>query len=419
MVPPLASAPPGRARPAGDTWESAQRPPPRRFEPDLVRVVALLLVVVIHATPWPQRAGAAGPFYSGLALWSRSSVPLFVVLSGVLLAPSSERRVNGAAFWGRRLSRTLLPWIPWAVLYFAVEVVFRGLSPSPQGNWDWWAGGAGHLYFLLLIPQLYCLLLIWPRSERGRTVALAIAIAVQLALQLVRVLIRLPPPGNDLTLNFGFELAPFWVGYFALGIWAGPRLRRLSGGLSAWTVCLGAMVAASALLFWAPLGPVARDWGPWVRGTGAFLRPALLPLTASLTALLWLGGRRLADSAVWLRTAVASAGRHALGIYIVHPLALLALGTVLQRLGGPLALEQGLPGSLLPFALLVAFALAVGWAATHFLASFRYSAWTVGEAAEHRPGAPAAPHPLCPGPQPEPVSGVSAPAQPARSAGSI
>ena len=75
--------------------ECAGRPGPRTVarlrEADLVRAAAAVLVVVIHCLPWPaQSQGLAHTVYPEAGLLARVSVPLFVVLSGLLLAHSER-----------------------------------------------------------------------------------------------------------------------------------------------------------------------------------------------------------------------------------------------------------------------------------------------------------------------------------------
>ncbi len=348
----------------------------------MVRAVALLLVVVIHCAAWPaQRSGAPHLLYPGLTLASQVSVPLFVVLSGLLLSHVGGGQTRRWAFWRRRLGRTVGPWVCWAAVFFAIAVLGAHMSPNPVRTWGWWAGGAGHLYFLLLIPQLYLLLLVWPRGRRASAVALVVAGAVQVGLQLLRVLAPLHGPAATILLDFGFEEAPLWVGYFALGIFLGRHQGWLGSGARWAPAVLALAVASEVVLFVGPVGLIARHWGPWVGGTGAFLRPTLLLTTALVFTLLWWAAPALLGrGGRGMRRVVAEGSRHSLGIYIVHPLFLLVVGPQLQRAPAPLSLEQGLPGSLLPFAVLVAGAAVSGWWVSRLLAASRWTAWTVGVA---------------------------------------
>ena len=318
--------------------------------------------------------------YSAIDLLARVSVPLFVVVSGLLLARRYPRIDAPLHFWQRRLKRTLLPWVLWAAIFFALTVGVGGMSPDPAQDWGWWTGGAGHLFFLVLIPQLYLLYLIWPKSRRGSTWALLIAVAVQLTLQLARVWLPIHGGwGKILLLDYGYEEAPLWVGYFGLGIFLGLR-PGWSPRLAAARWLAGPLTVGAALLLLAGLpGKIAVNWGPWVNGTGAFLRPSLLLLTAIVLYDLWAVApvaNRLGGAV--LRRAVRSLSQNSLGIYIVHPIWLLGAGPLLEVMPRPLSLQEALPWSLLPMAVLVLSSTAFGLAGAAALARTRYTAWSVG-----------------------------------------
>ncbi len=371
-----------RSRPAPDRRQTAAGQPRRSGAADLIRAVAVVLVVLIHAASWANPSGEGGPFYSDLMLLARVALPLFVILSGYLLGRSWLVRGADQRFWWRRIRRTLLPWTAWAVVYFWATVGLTGMSPDPARTWGWWAGGAGHLYFLLLIPQLYLLMLLWPRGGRRATVALAACLLIQVGLQLTRVMVAPASPVGAVLLNYGFEFGPLWIGYFALGLWAAPRLRELRWPLWGGAVTWCAVLLSSALLLVDPLGLVARSWGPWVGGTGGFLRPSLLPLSVSLWLGLWWAAPRLLNPRRGqLGRGVESVSRHALGIYIIHPLFLFGLGPLLEDTPRPLNLHQTWPGSLLPVLVLAAFALGAAWASSALLQRFRPTAWAIGEPA--------------------------------------
>jgi peptidoglycan/LPS O-acetylase OafA/YrhL len=360
---------------------------PHLRQADLVRALAAVLVVVIHCAPWPSHAtGAAASGYGALSLASRVSVPLFVVLSGMMLAYTRAPAATGSGFWAKRLRRTLLPWVPWALIYFALTVIF----PDPAQSWGWWTGGAGHLYFLILIPQLYLLFLVWPRGTRGCLVAAAVAVTVQVAVQLLRVALPIHGGlGQVVLLDYGFEEAPFWVGYFAIGVVFGLHPDWLGrGGRWRWLLLPGVALAV-ALLFAGLPSRIAVNWGPWVHGTGGFLRPSLLLLTVLVFLGAWNVSGALMGSVRGGRNRLTrTLSDHSLGIYIIHPAFLLFAGPLLELTPWPLSLQEGLPWSLLPFAVLVAGATAFGWGLTRILSSFRATAWAVGESPARHPSPP-------------------------------
>ncbi|MGL4331724.1 MAG: acyltransferase [Bacteroidales bacterium] len=103
---------------------------------DLLRVLACFLVVMAHACdPFvAQFDNNRFEFLSG-ALWGsllRPCVPLFVMMTGVLLLPL---RMDMRSFYSKRLSRIIVPLIFWSlispVLYY-IYLNFGGETTSPN-----------------------------------------------------------------------------------------------------------------------------------------------------------------------------------------------------------------------------------------------------------------------------------------------
>lgn len=103
---------------------------------DLVRVVACFLVVFAHCVdPFVGNLDSNYTEFLTGAFWGslfRSCVPLFVMISGVLLLPV---KMDMNTFYRRRLSRVVFPLVVWSVLlpllyflYFAAGV--QTLSPN-------------------------------------------------------------------------------------------------------------------------------------------------------------------------------------------------------------------------------------------------------------------------------------------------
>jgi surface polysaccharide O-acyltransferase-like enzyme len=129
---------------------------------DLTRVAAMFLVVMIHVSgqltnAWGQIPDAQwiiADIYGGLA---RISVPLFFMISGYLLLPRSESLRD---FCTKRMTRVLVPFIVWSLIYLAW---FCGghpgtCTPNLVANLLLVQGTYYHLWFLYVLTSVYLVL---------------------------------------------------------------------------------------------------------------------------------------------------------------------------------------------------------------------------------------------------------------------
>ncbi len=96
---------------------------------DWLRVYATIMVVTIHVAAnyiginylEGKTAWISANFYESLA---RSSVPLFVMISGALLL-SSKQEINYPQFLKKRVSKILIPLVAWSFIYYCYQVFVR------------------------------------------------------------------------------------------------------------------------------------------------------------------------------------------------------------------------------------------------------------------------------------------------------
>ncbi len=330
---------------------------------DALRALAALGVIVVHTSAWPSQSGGAdGAVWYSTTLVARFCVPAFVLLTGLVLAYRYGDQKLGREFLLRRTRRSVVPWLVWAPIFIVFDILVSGqVDPTWSSVRDWWSSGGGHLYFLVLVPQFYVLMLLWPARRRPTVILTLALLAVMVGLDTYRL--YAPISGGALhqaVLDHGFLEFPFWIGYFAIGIAAGRMLAARDGrGWPAWPF-VAAIPLATAALLWVDTRGMANS--PYASGTGAFLRPLLVPLTLCICAAVVFGAPAVLSRMPRLGRATSVLSRHSLGVYIVHPILLTFLGrwtfdTTQAHLPLSIPLFIGLTGATAISALVVAWAL--------------------------------------------------------------
>lgn len=121
----------------------------RSFALDLIRAVAILMVVADHG-------GFLPPMWRNLLLVAvGSGAMLFMALSGALLLP-----VEGSyrKFLLRRVRRVLVPYLFWFVVLVGVRMAQGALEPEYglyMLRWGWLTPFYGYLWFIFIITALY------------------------------------------------------------------------------------------------------------------------------------------------------------------------------------------------------------------------------------------------------------------------
>jgi peptidoglycan/LPS O-acetylase OafA/YrhL len=302
---------------------------------DIFRGLAILAVVGIHVLghilPNLHQPGA---FWLGTALLNRAlqfAVPAFLTLSAFLNIRPLWRGEPLGRFARKRLLRALWPYVLWTLLY----ALFRYREHLDDLGfavvWDWLLTGNAyyHLYFLLLVLQLYVLLPLLAPMFRKRPGILPVALvtlAVQMAVYFInRRTLLLTSPGSVIL---------WYLPSVALGCWLATRSDRLREtvrrGTPAAFVVTGLAGAVYLylglrLLQEQPLSTLAYQASLWVYAPGAaFL---LLALSESLTGT---AVKRWMDPL----------GARSLEIYLVHPLVIWALD---ETIGPMLRAKAAMP----------------------------------------------------------------------------
>jgi surface polysaccharide O-acyltransferase-like enzyme len=288
---------------------------------DVLRIAAIVAVIWLHVSgevvvnePGP---GDAEWWMGNIAdAFSRWCVPLFVMASGALILP---RRPDIAPwdFYRRRAARIVVPTLFWTVVYLGVRAIgddasVRSLAISVVRGTPYY-----HLWFLYMIAGLYIIAPLISRflDSSPQGVVLAATAFIFLVSSIEQLMTGLADEQHAYTF---LGMWPNYLGYFLAGyyLWRWP-LRHVP-----WPLTIATILACGigiALLTGA-LYPVvgAQAW----EIAYANLQP--LVILMSLAIFTSVAGSSMQFNPVGARI-VGAVTPLVLGVYVMHPLWLLAL----------------------------------------------------------------------------------------------
>lgn len=226
----------------------------RFFQFDFIRALSALSVVAIHTTS--SYVGLKSGFVLNQAV--RYAVPMFILISGFLLFHSDKASEGGnyLAFIKKRLHRVLIPYLLWTVLYTLYDYRHSLSSlltpPSLDEFFRHLLFGMGHLYFVVIILQLY---LLYPLLNLGfrkgwHFQLLAASALLTLYFQTASWLLRwdiliFPRP----LLGYYYILFPCWIFYFVLGMFLALQMEKWTDSIKTWHIPVaGTWLACLVLL---------------------------------------------------------------------------------------------------------------------------------------------------------------------------
>ncbi|KXK11967.1 MAG: Inner membrane protein YiaH [Chloroflexi bacterium OLB14] len=126
---------------------------------DLTRVIAIFLVVMIHAieniinrwNEYPAEIQNIANMYNSL---TRMSVPLFFMVSGWLLLPKNESLKD---FFYKRFVKVIFPFAIWSLIYlvWGCGITLAGCKPTFISRLIFIHGTYHHLWFMYPLIGLY------------------------------------------------------------------------------------------------------------------------------------------------------------------------------------------------------------------------------------------------------------------------
>ena len=304
-------------------------------EMDYLRAFAILAVLVIHVCCWWKGISEINPLMitnMGLHTFTHFAVPLFIFISGFLLYLKYQRKYSLKEFYLKRFWRIIPPYLVFTTFYLIFTAAIASFNagaltlPSVlQILYAYFAaGGYSHLWFFLIIIELYLLYPIIVRvyhffADRNLGVLfLLISLGLQWGWQIFGHFFELHLLGYDLSITNKVFLCRIF--YFALGIFICshyPKIKEWVLHKSVWVFLVPTIlftVLGSCL--W--LSGVYFD-GLYEAGRFNFIVSLIQPIYYLFTfSLLFIISNKLAESKVkhkWLLTI----SLYSFGIYLIHP----------------------------------------------------------------------------------------------------
>lgn len=311
---------------------------PKINELDFVRAIAIIAVVLIHATSEATILPAAGSitqkFFYSINTLGAFAVPVFIILSGIVLFYKyydSWRFRDSITFYKKRIMSVLYPYLVFSVFYYLYYQIkytdgvtfdiraFAGLLPYGDAFY--------HLYYMSIIFQFYLLFpIIISLTKRFRW--------FESSLVLIGVLIQGGFYVYFTWFNNISNRATMSVTYFALflaGAVIGIHYHKISKWIernSLWLIPLGILTGALYVgMFWS-----VKYYGASIQNTWFML---VYNAYALLMAIALIGaGKFVLKLSPKLSKPVLRLGKASFGVYLLHPLVLNTYKTYFPPTGG-------------------------------------------------------------------------------------
>lgn len=118
---------------------------------DVLRVLAIFMVILLHAGDpylWDAATKTFGPECSFYCALLRPCVPLFIIMSSILLLPI---KTDTTTFFKRRFMRVVVPFLLWSVIYVFLPTPSKIVFGGPENAFTD-TGMNVYAYNLMMIP---------------------------------------------------------------------------------------------------------------------------------------------------------------------------------------------------------------------------------------------------------------------------
>ena len=182
----------------------------------VLRGIAIIAVVLIHTCPTGIEQVFVRPFLN-------FAVAIFLFLSGYLTDIS---RINTKVFYKKRITRVLVPYFIWSVIYTTLGMIGRG-------DFDIWkylqnillGGGAATMYYIPVYIQFVLLTPVMGRLLRKRMWWVGLLISPISYIYIYLVLFRIIP-GDDIVASLWHVCCLGWFTFYYFGLFLGNKFKK-------------------------------------------------------------------------------------------------------------------------------------------------------------------------------------------------
>lgn len=346
---------------------------------DFIRAAAALSIIAIHVTANYVYVSRAAYYLNQLV---RFAVPIFILISGLLLF-ASDKEYKGVRgyfeFLWKRLKKIFIPYVIWSFVYIIYSLrsdlasiwLNKGAFLLESGKKLLYGSAHAHLYFVIIMIQLYLLFPLlsylmkrWPRIVLGLSFLITLYYQTGVYLYLMK-LIKFP---YFLLPNYMFF--PTWIFYFVFGMYFTIKMEFWKGKLQGKIPAIASVWVASLVLLLVDS-----------RLTGTFsssMKPSIMLYCITTFMLMYSVFLLLKDKTHTLLRGLDWLSAQSYFIYLAHLLVLIAVTFVSQRLGIG-SLLQGSPGMLVLYTATLAGSVLIA-----YVASLTPAAVTLGAVAKKR-----------------------------------
>ncbi|MBH5319168.1 acyltransferase [Paenibacillus sp. GSMTC-2017] len=301
--------------------EKAQKIKKNIVELNVVKAIAILAVLIIHATansrvdvPWGSQSA---PFYLIVNQLSMFAVPVFIFINGLVLFYRYQDDWSlgqTLSFYKKRIKYIVVPYLIWSAIYYVYnQILYKDsvqFDPISYLKLLQWGQASYHLYFMVIVIQIYLFFPILMTLVRKLKLKayhmIALGILVKAAFHSYHVLVK--------PIEHAAALMPNYFIVFCVGAAIGMAYQSFSEKSHHlwWTFGLAIFVGFIYIMLLLSNKAGAQYWSP------SYM--ILYNLYAVLVgiSLIWIG-KIVCERSTFVSKTILQLGIASFGIYLIHP----------------------------------------------------------------------------------------------------